>query len=715
MDNSANIDEEIRSISYGLFSDERKPVIFVGAGVSAESVDRFGQTMPMTAEFSRAIKEDLKRTDPSEYQSKNVQRLRALEQLASAYAECRGREELVALRRHVFDSVEWRPASSHLWTVRMFDDIMTTDYDTLLVDACKVEGLQHMVIEHDAQIKVADALRGRYDEKKQRCVLIYKAYPFDTLVDPWPMPSKKWLESNPSLCRRIRDLARGRVLLFVGYSKGTFEKLARFLGRKARDTATPSEWYFVGTGEMDSGTQARFCVRSVKLQAGEFFAKLKDFPASHDAYAGERSKRRASTLPRGPIFIGNLALDSFGRSGKNVSTWGSIEAEDHDPRGLFVRDAQVLNEYARWPEFEEVRDAFLLREFSLHASGGGGAWNGIQVAVLGLPRAGADRDAAETTKQVGITFNLTDYYSFLSAKEVLDEHYADDHAEAGFRKFKTAREKYLRALAVDRPVNWLAASFGLNFCAVSKDNYTILGPRGATHRNPGLFHISVDEGVNHLDIVLPDGTTIDERIRSHIKSTDRKARDEYVRTKIMGFRPDYHKGKPLDVFLNAGILSQEDAAPTTLKLDFYRATKRAFMEELGVDLNTVRHELVFLELGLDAYLYEYGMLGVVYLDLEIEKLLGRIRKARDKFELRAPQPVPLDLVPMVEFISKNGPWIPWAVKNIYLTLINASLRRRIKPSTVAITEMFENNALWEDIFPWKYRAFIAATARAETQ
>lgn len=216
-----------------------------------------------------------------------------------------------------------------------------------------------------------------------------------------------------------------------------------------------------------------------------------------------------------------------------------------------------------------------------------------------------------------LKFRKTDYYTFLATSLKIDE------PVLGSSPAETLRSKYIGLESYRHPNPYFAASFGVNICAVTSDNYVIVGKRsdsGVSHYH-GLYAVPIMESVN------PE-----------------KDRD-----------------------VNA-------------QLDVYETARRGTREELGVEVD--RQDVKFFTLQVDVRYYLYGLTGLIMLqDYGREDLRALMsRGIRDRWENTQLIFVPFNPRAFADYVNSVGgvgQFHPAAFVAIVQSLINEYGQRQV--------------------------------------
>src|SRR5262249_1282529 len=114
------------------------------------------------------------------------------------------------------------------------DTIVTTNYDTLIEDACAVLGAPLRVVAHEAQL---------YSAAGDVPVLfkIHGDFSHPDLLALTPLDFQAWTKrpERQKVIAQLRALFDRKALLFLGYSLSDFNVLAELLGSDSATNSTP--------------------------------------------------------------------------------------------------------------------------------------------------------------------------------------------------------------------------------------------------------------------------------------------------------------------------------------------------------------------------------------------------------------------------------------------------------------------------------------------
>jgi hypothetical protein len=204
------------------------------------------------------------------------------------------------------------------------------------------------------------------------------------------------------------------------------------------------------------------------------------------------------------------------------------------------------------------------------------------------------RTVANEDALLFLRFKLTDYYSFLATAMSLNKTLpASNISDLS----TTVRDKYLRGTDYKSPVPFIATSFGINLCVITKDGYLILAKRGhhgmSSYR--GDFAVPVCESLNPLADKDKDGS-----------------------------------------------------------LDIFKAAQRGAREELGISVD--ENEIRFFSLQVDTNWYLYGLSGVIVSEKYTQSDIVSIRSVgiKDKWETDNLQFIKFNPKQIASFIRDMG-------------------------------------------------------------
>jgi len=179
---------------------DRKAVLLAGAGLSLSA------GMPSAAALAERMAEELRRSDPT-YEADSAAGVFA--RLASDLEVARNREAVVGVIRGMLSPPQGlTPTDAHLAAVRVFDRIVTTNYDTLFEVAAQSEQTGHVTVSTEMVGPLAERavvkLHGSIDEPES---LVLSERDLVTLA-----------RGRPGLYGSLVDILSRSVLVVVGHS-----------------------------------------------------------------------------------------------------------------------------------------------------------------------------------------------------------------------------------------------------------------------------------------------------------------------------------------------------------------------------------------------------------------------------------------------------------------------------------------------------------------
>lgn len=310
-------------------------------------------------------------------------------------------------------------------------------------------------------------------------------------------------------------------------------------------------------------------------------------------------RTRTHPLSRDLFQIGNwvtncIVLEGYGE--KYYSSYRIICSLDSDTLTLPSDLALLKDEVTRQQE-----------EVERH-QGHSPYYNGPMVAFIdySLSRTAIYEDAL-----LYLRFQPTDYYSFLATALSLWETVPSENGLS-----ETVWERYLAKTDYQKPVPFMATSFGVNLAVVTSDGYLVIAKRG----REGLSHYR-----DHLQVPVCESV---------------------------------HPVKDLG----------DDS-----QIDIYRTATRGAREEIGVEVKA--SEVRFFCLCVDTTWYLYGLTGAIYLEgyTKHDIISRRSIGIKDKWEVCEPIYLRLDPKEIVHTLTEmGGPsrWHPASFVSVVQTLVN---------------------------------------------
>jgi hypothetical protein len=195
-----------------------------------------------------------------------------------------------------------------------------------------------------------------------------------------------------------------------------------------------------------------------------------------------RGKSEADKLASG--VQGRDATFSFGPLRTTILVVDGNGETPYRPRNIQVR---VENKAVSLPpELRAIRKQIERREDRKREAGSQYLWNGLNFAVdsFSVTRTGLTEES-----EVSLGLKLSDYYTFLAAKESLDKYVP--------KYGKTVREQYLEPFYWSRPVSFLSSSFGVNISVVTADDQLVVCRRSeVVGSRPLEYTVSANEGLS---------------------------------------------------------------------------------------------------------------------------------------------------------------------------------------------------------------------------
>ncbi|MDY6974012.1 MAG: hypothetical protein SV775_17105 [Thermodesulfobacteriota bacterium] len=235
-------------------------------------------------------------------------------------------------------------------------------------------------------------------------------------------------------------------------------------------------------------------------------------------------------------------------------------------------------------------------------------YNGPMVAFIDYS---VTRTAIYEDPLLYLRFKPTDYYTFLSTAMSLRETIPSENGLS-----TTVWEKYLSKMNLEKPIPFMATSFGVNLAVITSDGYLVIGKRG----HKGLSHYR-----DHLQV------PICESVHPYMDSMDGS------------------------------------------RIDIYKTAIRGAREELGVEVKP--DEVRLFSLCVDTTWYLYGLTGVIYMEsfTKHDIISRRSIGIKDKWEISELVYLRLDPKEIVLALKNmGGPshWHPASFVSIVQTLVN---------------------------------------------
>ncbi len=264
-------------------------------------------------------------------------------------------------------------------------------------------------------------------------------------------------------------------------------------------------------------------------------------------------------------------------------------------------------------EFRQLRQQIDEHETVLQLAAGNPAWNGdrYQLVKWGLDRYMSDESPEDS--RLYFQFAPSNYLNFLTSQHLLRAIDLPSNCDA-------LRQEVGSWHDFDRPLPYMAHSFGINLVPITSDNFVIISERGDKVRSrSGTWNVAVNEGLQ----------------------------------------------RPVD--------NNAYGAP-----DFYKAAERGIFEELGITLGK-DNRILFLSFGVDPQLQQYGLLGLVDLSLTAEQMQTvRLMGVKDRWEAKQIQFIPLDAHSIGQALRDKKPWAPsGAVALIHALIYKEQSVRRV--------------------------------------
>jgi hypothetical protein len=279
------------------------------------------------------------------------------------------------------------------------------------------------------------------------------------------------------------------------------------------------------------------------------------------------------------------------------------------------------------PEIETEKKRIARREASRKRKGELYQWCGPTTALRKFARG---RTSIEERLRVHLSFQLSDWYSYLAAKSILDGEQAQSISTRAkyFGEYNWANPNI-------QPHPVFTHTFGVAATLITDDDYLVLTKRG----DP----ISVYSGAYHIPI-------------------------------------------------NETLSPAKDRADMGNSLDLFKTVMRGAYEELSLELRP--SAVTFLALEVDVALNLWGMLGVARTNLRMQDIVdARRRGTKDRWESLELFPIKFRLNRVVEFVALHRPWSSGALACIYFTLVkefgkaatNKAISRQVFPLDNYIT------------------------------
>ena len=264
------------------------------------------------------------------------------------------------------------------------------------------------------------------------------------------------------------------------------------------------------------------------------------------------------------------------------------------------------------PDLQKLYQKIQKREEEKRQRGESFLWNGQRYY---LNRFVTSRTSLQEYIALDLWFGPADYYTFQATQMSLDEKIKEN------KKLISLREKYLKNIKWDKPVEFFSNSFSINLGIITEDNYLILTQRGENlGSRPGVFNISVCEGINRLD---------------------RKV---------------------------------ESGAPNMFSTAL-RGIGEEIAEELGLLVND---DIIFLSFGVDIEYSQWGLLGMVRVNATKDQIIQwRASGVKDKWENIKLYFIPFRIEDVIKFVYSESPWGPAALCCIYHILIHEFARSEV--------------------------------------